>query len=333
MKKIMNLLLISCLAVILLTGCNNGSYIQNGKIYTEKDMSHFYTEKVAIEELQSIDIESVYADLEIIASDGYYIEYSYYYINNEPTLTIEDKKLTFSDNNINTGSYSIHTKRDNYLKIYIPTSSDFDTIDIEKSSGVCSIASVIAKQLDLANQYGDTIISGSDINQLKLSESSGKVVIEKTIVNTAEIENTYGEVVLDMINSQENPCEELKLTLSSGKISLDQVHSQEISIENTYGEVEVDDSAFHKMDAKMSSGNLMVERTYVDTLSVNNTYGTVELNLYGKEEDYRFDINSDYGTVKIGSNSYKNNVFIDRGANKEISVDTSSGNIQINFME
>ena len=333
MKKIMRLLLGSGLAATLLTGCNNGGFIYHGKVYTEKDMSHFYTEKIAIDDLQTIDVESNYADLEIIASDDYYIEYSYYYINKEPTLTIEDKKLTFSDQDINIGSYSINTKETNYLKIYIPTTSDFDMINIEKSSGDCSIGSVKTNQLNLTNQYGETIIFGSEIGQLDLKESSGKVVIDNTIINTAKIENTYGEVVLEGINSQDAPCEQLEVTLSSGSISMNQVFSQKATIENTYGEVEVDDSGFYEVDANMSSGNLTIDYSYIDALSVKNTYGSVELALLGNEEDYQFDIRSSYGEVEIGTNTYEHSVFIDRGGMKKIIVSTSSGNVEIKFIK
>ncbi len=332
MKKIFKLMIVSSLSILLLTSCNN-VHINNGKVYTEEDMTHFYSEKVAIDELQALDITSNYANLEIIASDDFYMEYSYYYINNEPILSIEDHKLTFSDQKINTGSYSIHTKHENYLKIYIPTLSEFETIQIDKSSGSCSIGSVKVKEMDISNQYGETILSGSVIDQLDLEESSGEILIENTSIRLAKIVNTYGEVVLNTINSQEEPGESLKLTLSSGKLSLDQVFSKESSIKNTYGEVEIKDSGLEKLDTKLSSGNLMIDRTEVETLSVENTYGLVKLNLLGKEEDYRFDIESEYGNVEIGDSHYKNSVLIDRGAQKEVSMVTSSGNIQIKFKE
>lgn len=233
MKNIKQVVTGCCVVAMLLTGCGSGiRFDLNGEVYTQEDMTHFASEKVAIEELTALDVESIYSDFEIIASDGYYIEYSYYYINNEPTLTINDGKLVFSDRDMNTGNYSIQMNEDNYLKIYIPTTTNFDEIKIAKSSGDCFVGSFLANEVSITNHYGETMISNSQAKQLNLFVSSGKITVLKSNIKDVDITNNYGELEI-----KTSTFSELKGSFNSGNVGVEDSSIDQVEIDNAYGSV------------------------------------------------------------------------------------------------
>jgi DUF4097 and DUF4098 domain-containing protein YvlB len=334
MKKSKQLLAGCCLIAILFTGCRNGiQFNSNGKVYTEEDMTHFTSEKVAIDDLTAIDIESTYADFEIIASDGYYMEYSYYYINNEPTLTIEDGKLSFSDRDINTGSYSINMNHDNYLKLYIPTTTNFDSIKIAKSSGDCYVGAFIADNASITNRYGETMINNCKAETLELDVSSGKIQIEKSSINNLEIANTYGEVLLSELNVDTTPAKQLKVSMSSGTLELDDINIEEVNLHNSYGGIDLADSTIAKLTGFFDSGDVTVDNSSIGEVEIENSYGSVDLELVGKYGDYKYKIDNEYGTTTIGDEVYENSILIDRGAEKLIKLTVTGGDVEISFTE
>jgi len=124
------------------------------------------------------------------------VEYSYYYVNEEPALTIIDGTLTFNDSNMNQGGYSINLKKSNYFKLYVPASADFNQFNISVSSGNISMGSFSAKDVKVENSYGDTIITSTVIDKLSTVASSGHLTIDRSAIGEANIENHYGDIVI-----------------------------------------------------------------------------------------------------------------------------------------
>lgn len=332
MRKLIQLVMVCCMIAMFFTGCRGGLHFEFGKnVYTEDDMSHFYSEKVAMEELKELDIESVYADFEIIASDGYYIEYSYYYINNEPFLSIEDGKLSFSDLDMNTGNFSINMKKENYLRIYIPTKTDFESIKVTKSSGDCYIGGFMSKKASIKNNYGDTIISNCEAEKLDIEISSGKLEIGKCNVDQLEIENSYGQVLINDLNVDKEPTNQLSVLMSSGQLEFERINCEMATVENSYGQVEFSHSTIAKLQGKFSSGSVSAKECKMDQIKIENSYGNVDLGLIGYKDDYIFEIENSYGSSRIGNDTYQGSIMIDRGGERKININVASGNIKITF--
>ena len=332
MKKRLGMLSCISILVIILSGCNRINFSME-KVYTQEDMTHFYSDKVAIDQITNIDVDSVYADFEIIASDNYYIEYSYYYINNEPKLSINDGTLTFSDRKMNTGSYSIRQEENNYLKVYVPSTCNFESIKIQKSSGDCLIGGFFTNELTVMNSYGDTIISNCAATLTDIELSSGKLTVENSNLNEAQIENEYGDIKLSTINDENQWMDSFNITMNSGKLDLSNLYCKKLELENKYGDNNLSSVMLEKFHGNFDSGDLSITDALVDEIQVENSYGNISMKLLGKMDDYKYDIKSQYGSVKIGNSTYENNVSIDHGGEKEISLKVSSGNIEIMFKE
>lgn len=334
MRKSKQLMMGCCIIALLFTGCRNGMHVNlESNVYTEEDMTRFYSDKIAIEELSELDIESSYADFEIIASDGYYVEYSYYYINNEPSLTIQNGKLSFSDRNMNTGNYSVNMKEDNFLKIYIPTTTDFDSIKITKSSGDCYIGCVLTEQATISNRYGDIMISNCQANHMNLKVSSGMIEVEKSNIANLDIANTYGQVAVKNLNMDSTPTTDLSVSMSSGKLDVENINCEKATLDNCYGEVILTDSTINELEGDFDSGNVAIDDSRIEEVNLDNSYGSIDMDLIGQEKDYEFKIDSSYGAINLGDETYQNHVAINHGGEKLINLKTSSGDIAITFTD
>ena len=183
-----------------LTGCSNQAGENGSHIYTEKNMNHFVSEKKAIKDISSVNINCSYADIEVIASDGFYLEYDFYYVTEEPELTIEDGALHFDDTGMNQGSYSISQKESNYIKLYIPTSVKFDELNLYTSSGDISAGSFMANAMTIENSYGDVILTHAMIKDGTIKLSSGILKVEDVGAENLRLENSYGDINVANLN-------------------------------------------------------------------------------------------------------------------------------------
>lgn len=332
MKKKFVMLMIGIASTVLMAGCI--SHLgHDTKIYTEENMEYFGSDKKTIEPVTSLDINSGYANLEIIASDNYYIEYSYYYITKEPKLTINDGVLSFDDSDMNSGSYSVNLHEENYLKLYIPMQAEFDSVVIHKSSGDMNLGSINAKTADIENSYGDTVVSNCSFQDLSLDSSSGSMVFEKSSITKAAIKEAYGELMIKDIRKQDEqePNSSLTVTMSSGDLKIDGLSTGLLDLENSYGNIEIRDSNVNSVSGKLSSGNFTLGSTMLDSLVVENSYGEVHADLIEKEENYRLDIHNSYGRIKIGSVTLEDKEYQSNAGTKLIKVDASSGDVKITF--
>ncbi|HCL01465.1 MAG TPA: hypothetical protein DHW61_03470 [Lachnoclostridium phytofermentans] len=331
-------LLVSLFLILILSGCQGKFYFTtDGERYTEENMNYFGTVKEPIEAISTINVNTQYADFEIIASDGYYVEYSYYYVNEEPALTIIDGTLTFNDSNMNQGGYSINLKKSNYFKLYVPASADFNQVNISVSSGNISMGSFSAKDVKVENSYGDTIITSTVIDKLSTVASSGHLTIDRSAIGEANIENHYGDIVIKNINQKEDllsneyPDASITMELSSGSLKVEKLRAKDLQFNNSYGDVKIAESTITSLEGKLSSGDATIEDSYVDKIKINNSYGKVSLHLIGKQEDYCLDITSKYGDVWVGKKKYDGSVLIDKGGTKRIALYLSSGSAKVTF--
>ncbi len=330
--------LVSLFLILILSGCQRNFYFTtDGERYTEDNMNYFGTVKEPVEEITAINVNTQYADFEIIASDGYYVEYSYYYVDEEPVLTIIDGTLTFNDSSMNQGGYSISLKKPNYFKLYVPAAADFNKANITVSSGNVSMGSFSAKEVKVENSYGDTIVTTAAIDKLTTVTSSGRLTIERSAIGEADIKNYYGDIVIRSINEKEDfatkeyPDASISFELSSGSLEIEKLNAGELQFDNSYGGVRVEDSVITSLKGKLSSGDVTVLDCKMEQIDIDNSYGKIDVMLIGKQEDYCLDITSRYGDVWVERKKYDGSVLIDKGGTKRIELYLSSGNAKISF--
>lgn len=326
---------------LLFTGCNSG-YFNNFKtdMYTEKNMNYFGTDKKQIDTLTDIEINSSYSNIEIIASDDYYLEYQYYYVDNEPSFTLEDGKLSFDDTNMNKGAYSISLEEECFIKIYVPNTAQFEQVSITSTSGDVSLGSFSTENLSIENTYGNVVITRIDAKETKVTSTSGTLSLEQSFLGNADLTNIYGSIKLASINYDTLLNAEphvlggnISIEVTSGSVDIKDLLCENLYTDNAYGDIKMDGVFAQFVDAELSSGSLEFKDSKADSIDIHSIYGDLKLDLLGKEEDYRMDISTNYGSTVIGDTEYEGSVFIDKSGSKEIKIDATSGNITLNFKE
>ncbi|MBE5906171.1 MAG: hypothetical protein E7277_05150 [Lachnospiraceae bacterium] len=88
-------------------------------------------------------------------------------------------------------------------------------------------------------------------------------------------------------------------------------------------------------DVDIAAGNFKTKKVEFKNLRIDNAAGNVDMALWGKEEDYNFNIDCAIGQLCVGEhseNGFANEYQSGSGANT-IDVDTAAGNVKISFLK
>lgn len=339
-KKIIFVFLLIFLSVTLLTACkrriririNSGSHFLK-----EEDAMEFLIKKTATEPIKTIDIETRIADIEIIQSDGYYVEIDYLYWEHEPEYTLKDGKLTFNDDKALPETYSINFNLDNIIRIYIPQDAQLDKISLQSSSGNISISGFVAENLKTALSYGDLSMKNCAAARAEVHLSSGNSIISDFQCGELDYSNSYGNLLLSNANSGESklpadiPFDKINISMSSGNARLKNIYARELKISNSYGNIDCAGITADSFNSRLSSGDLDIDKSDIKQLTLNNSYGNITLNLLGKETDYSLNLITSYGEITVNDKSYDNRFSSDNEKDRRISAELSSGDLKLTF--
>ena len=155
---------------------------------------------------------------------------------------------------------------------------------------------------------------------LRASNSNGDVVARN--VSAAELDaiNENGDTLLSGVEA-----DAVLATNFSGDISLGGATAREAEVVNESGDIMlVNMSLESALTCNSVNGDISAQRLDVVTSSVENTNGDIYLSYLGDESAYRIDAHSNLGDVDAPHGG-------DGSVDRAIDVDSSLGDIQINF--
>ena len=155
---------------------------------------------------------------------------------------------------------------------------------------------------------------------LQASNSNGDVVARN--VSAAELDaiNENGDTLLSGVEA-----DAVLATNFSGDISLGGATAREAEVVNESGDIMlVNMSLESALTCNSVNGDISAQRLDVVTSSVENTNGDIYLSYLGDESAYRIDAHSNLGDVDAPHGG-------DGSVDRAIDVDSSLGDIQINF--
>ena len=213
----------------------------------------------------SANIDLDYADLQIVPSDTFKIEYCMEG-RKKPVCTVDNGMLTlkeadykrvFSVDYFSFGSvFSDTDVPDSYVKLYVPKGTAFDSIQILNDDGDVQLAQLTADTLRIEADYGDVSLNG----------------FEGTEIHAA---------------------------LADGSLSIKNSKADQIEIADDYGDITLKDTECNTLDADLSDGDLTAGNLSCETADIENEYGDVSLRMAGVFKDYSFDLTTEYGDIQI----------------------------------
>lgn len=172
--------------------------------------------------------------------------------------------------------------------------------------------------------YTITVPEGRSINLRALS-SSGDIELDSLDVY-ASIEASSGEVLLN-----DTTGERMEVSTSSGEIDGDKVKNKICCFKSSSGDINMLRMFVDEAECTTSSGDIDINNSEVGRIDCSTTSGEVEIEMQGDPDDYSWNIQTSSGDIEVNETEYKKEYARTGTADKEISIRTSSGDIDVDM--
>lgn len=332
---------ILCSGIIIADGIRTGSAAsaRRDSPRREKYPEPHTLEKTTLEEFSEISIDLDYANVSILPSDGFYLEYQLDGKSSKPDYGVSNGKFHFQEGqtknryliSLNLFGNPVNQKP-LYLNLYVPKDHYFDLLSMSIESGNLEIEQLNAEKADLSLEYGNLTLGDFTGNTLNISSESGNIDVNALTCKNLNISASYG----NFTGSSVSASREGKFCLESGNLEISSLTADACSIDADYGNCSIDRFQAGNSTFSLESGCLNLKNAVLERTKVNAEYGDVTLELTDKVTDYNYDLEAEYGTVEIngknidakedGTVHYQKQ---DSNIKHEISVRCESGNIKI----
>ena len=192
---------------------------------------------------------------------------------------------------------------------------------VDDTSTVVRVPASFTGEIEVHSDSGEVFAENvHGLAGLHASTSNGDIVAKN--VSTAKLDaiNENGDTLLSGVES-----EAILATNFNGDISLGGATAREAEVVNESGDIMlVNMSLKSTLTCNSVNGDISAQRLDVVTSSVENANGDIYLSYLGAENSYRIDAHTTQGDVDAPGGG-------DGGADRAIDVDSSLGDIQINF--
>ena len=192
---------------------------------------------------------------------------------------------------------------------------------VDDTTTVVRVPASFTGEIEAHSDSGDVVAENvHGLAGLRASNSNGDVVAKN--VSAAELNaiNEDGDTLLSGVEA-----DAVLATNFSGDISLGGATAREAEVVNENGDIMlVNMSLKSTLTCNSVNGDISAQRLDVVTSSVENANGDIYLSYLGAENSYRIDAHTTQGDVDAPGGG-------DGGADRAIDVDSSLGDIQINF--
>ena len=167
---------ILCSGIIIASGIQNDS---PASVRREKYPEPHVLKKTKLEEFSEISICLNYAEVSILPSDGFYLEYSLDGKCSKPDYGVSDGKFHFQEGQTqNPYRISLNLfhgpvyQEPFYMNLYVPKEQYFDLIHMSIESGNLEIDQLNAKKADLFLTYGNLNLGAFTGDTLEIASES-----------------------------------------------------------------------------------------------------------------------------------------------------------------
>lgn len=173
-------------------------------------------------------------------------------------------------------------------------------------------------------------LSGNNVGQLQVSLKNGKLNLKS--LKNMQLEGM--EIYLYIPTGME--FDEVDIEVGAGMLTAGSMVSREMDLEVGAGAIEIADcEVYSEFDATVGAGYIKTAGIFHKDISLEAAMGSITLKITGATDtDYDYEIECAAGNVTIGTNDYTGIAYekeIRNNAGREISVDCSLGNVDIQF--
>lgn len=254
----------------------------------------------ASSKINSLQIEESSNRVEIVSGDVDKVTVEYSFLEKVLEYNIEEKDGTLifeRKPSRNYFSFNFGLGEDGLL-VTVPE-EDFENIKVHSSSGSIKLDGVNADSFDVKNSSGSIRIKDVTASDFNVENSSGSISVQDSTIENSSVKNTSGGITLENVSG-----EAVDVSTSSGSIHLDSVCATSVDANATSGGIIVD-----SLDCKKS-------------ITLKNSSGGIHGTIVGKESDF---------AILADTSSGSNNLNNSREGEKELTCETTSGSIHLQF--
>lgn len=337
MKKLsrISLILIGIGLILAITG-----FFMGGKLGIVRDNSKFkvFDSKETViknEELssfKSIDITSNFNNIDIIKSDRYAIEIQYEGDNSEINYTIKDEKLVIEESKVKNKGINIDfrigdSQIPRYIKVYVPSNVDLDSIDVKSDNANITMNDLSASDILLHCEYGNINAENINTDIFKVEMDNGNINIKKlNSNNNAVLKNLYGNIEIN-----DSTFNKLSNDVTNGSLNMENTSIDNVIINNEYGNIKSHSLITNGLQIKSDNSKIDLDGEFKGNTSIKSDYGDVKIKTNIPQELYNYSVSCEYGNIKIGKEKFENNIKINNNKENGIDIVSNNGNINIDF--
>lgn len=199
-------------------------------------------------------------------------------------------------------------------------------IEAVLDSGDLQMQEVRGRTCSVKNEYGD--VSFQDVNftgNMKIAVDSGDIKCWNTHMGSLELASAYGG-----LDIQESEFENVQITMENGDARCWNTKMDSLTLESAYGELDVQDSELGAVQMSLDSGNCKMNGILFDNCKIKSAYGNVNLQMKKPVTDYRYNLKTEYGSIKIdGKQMGESYTSLEEGNEHQIEILCESGDIVI----
>ena len=317
------------------------AYFGNGGLRIVPTGDAILVQEMDLLAFDTVQITTRLSNIEFIESDRYGLEIRLPPYADQPNWDITNGKLTveiptvrntFTIMNLDVQSY--------YVKIFFPGRA------AQEGSGILD---TIFRSVDLSTTSGDIRIAALMSDNLILKTASGSINVNLQHYKQAVAKTTSGDITF--LGSGDNAS--LVLDVSSGNITADASGCVDVDIKTTSGSIKligdtlanallktatgsgniiVNVSAWQSLTAETRNGDVRITGEPYGATNVDARSGSVTVILRGDERDFSYEISTRSGSIHFGGirmgNIARN---VSNYSEKSINIETSSGNVRVDF--
>jgi hypothetical protein len=259
------------------------------------------------EAFEDIDIAMIRAEVEIVSSNNYGYALSYQGIY-DPTVEVRNGKLSVLEDS-GDWQFGLGDWRIGLVQAFNPEEAQGTvlTVYVPRDAQLDSVTAVVAS--------GGSVFNGNGIAIRSLDYKSASGAIE---LRNLKLES-------------------LQLDTASGDVSLDEVTATDASLNLISGGLVGAALKLENLTLQMTSGDVSLAGEITKNLSVNMVSGDVSFELDGNEDDYRCNVSSISGSVRINGWEVEGSSWRGQGgsgsnnASARIEIESISGSVNIDF--
>lgn len=325
--------------IIIVTGINQKG---TASASTREEIHSHILEKTTLENFSEASITISYANVSILPSDGYYLEYRLDGTCEKPTYNVSNGKFEFKEGEvqrkyrINLNPFVYYENHEPfYLNLYVPKEQYFELLTIYNDSGNVDIEHLQAKKAELTLDYGNLNLENFTGDTLNLTLDSGNVELGTISCKELTIYDDYGKVTGDNLSASTSILAEL----DSGNFEVEQLSTDKFSLTNDYGNTDIYSFTSTSSTFSIDSGSLSLLDADFKNIDISTDYGNVYLELRQDITEYNYDLFAEYGSISVNDETMEINdedessYQKDNGKDRKINISSDSGNISVTTKE